>query len=137
MTTNGGILEVYYEGRWGKVCPSAFWNKHAGAVVCRQLGFPAAARTSSTIPKTSDSFFSSLDPNERAWVDFLNCAGDEKTIADCFYEETIETTSNCPRDYAAVDCTVEKREVGDNDDLFQLKVRALQLLLDVLQGTKK
>lgn len=79
------------------MCPSAYWNQQAGTVVCHQLKFAAATRTSSTIKKPSGS-------NEEVWVDYLSCAGDEETIADCFYEETIETTSSCSRDYAAVDC---------------------------------
>ncbi|XP_030829281.1 scavenger receptor cysteine-rich type 1 protein M160 [Strongylocentrotus purpuratus] len=133
MNTNGGILEVYYQGEWGKVCPSGYWNSNAATVVCRQLGFAATGY----VFNPSDFVDPDSDPNQKVWMDNVSCTGDEQTIVGCFSGEMVMTTSSCSGDVAAVLCGVEKKEVGDNDDLFKLKVRAVELLLDLLRGTKK
>ncbi|XP_064385063.1 deleted in malignant brain tumors 1 protein-like isoform X2 [Halichondria panicea] len=43
-TYTNGRLEVYYQGHWGTVCDSGFYQQDA-TVVCRQLGFLAALRS--------------------------------------------------------------------------------------------
>lgn len=35
-----GVVEVYYEGQWGKICDSAGeWSLQESAMVCRTLGY--------------------------------------------------------------------------------------------------
>ena len=37
-STHQGIVEVFYDGRWGPVC-SRNWGSFAARVVCGELGF--------------------------------------------------------------------------------------------------
>ena len=43
-TVNRGIVEVYCNGRWGRVCGDDF-SATAGHSVCRQLGYSVARRS--------------------------------------------------------------------------------------------
>ncbi|MCA9528428.1 MAG: hypothetical protein KC549_19220 [Myxococcales bacterium] len=69
---NHGRVEVYHEGQWGTVCDDS-WDINDANVVCRQLGYPAAA-------EAFQQFGGGADP---IWLDDVNCAGNEGGLAQC------------------------------------------------------
>lgn len=69
-----GRLEIYHDGIWGTVCGNN-WDKNAGRVVCRQLGYPGVDNLlrPSAFPSGSD----------KIWLDFVSCNGTEKSLSYC------------------------------------------------------
>ena len=70
-----GRVEVFYQGQWGTVCDD-LWDLQDATVVCRQLGFSAAARAVSAA-----SEFSTGDGP--IFLDDLSCNGDERSLGEC------------------------------------------------------
>ncbi|XP_072021373.1 scavenger receptor cysteine-rich domain-containing protein DMBT1-like [Amphiura filiformis] len=71
---NAGIVELYYDGKWGAICDDNFDDNDA-AVVCRQLGYSGV-----------ESWWSAEDElfrSSRIWLDELECVGDEDNILSC------------------------------------------------------
>ena len=70
-----GRVEIFYLGQWGTICDD-LWDIDDAAVVCRQLGFPAA-----------ESVFSATDRfptgNGEIFLDNLECSGAEIRLIDC------------------------------------------------------
>ena len=70
----GGKVEVFYNGKWGKICPNK-WNFEDVKVICRQLGFKSAvAEFVVTDVKGDDIPFVMSD---------VDCNGDEPELASC------------------------------------------------------
>ena len=71
-----GRVEVFYNGVWGTICDDR-WDISDARVVCRQLGYPDAARALywSQIPSGSGQI----------WLDDVACTGRERNIASCFH----------------------------------------------------
>ena len=70
----GGRVEVFYKGKWGKICRNK-WNFEDVKVVCRQLGFKrAVAEFVVTDAKDEDIPFVMSD---------VTCTGDEPQLASC------------------------------------------------------
>ncbi|XP_063954592.1 scavenger receptor cysteine-rich type 1 protein M160-like [Lytechinus pictus] len=129
--TNAGILEVYYEGIWRTACAAPNWNSDAATVACRQLGFAASADVANPMDYYSES------DNQQAHAlldDGLFCIGTEQFLADCM-EERPHIGERCPNGekFAAVNCAENKKA----EDYGDLKLRAVQLLLNLFHGTKK
>ncbi|NXW16699.1 HIPL1 protein, partial [Circaetus pectoralis] len=94
-----GRVEVYIDGEWGTVCDDG-WSSAAAAVVCRQLGFPYAARASK---KAEFGEGTSL----RILLDDVQCSGQEKTLLECAHADV--GTHNCSHEEdAGVVCSREE-----------------------------
>ncbi|NWW93372.1 LOXL3 oxidase, partial [Rhynochetos jubatus] len=71
---NEGRVEVFYNDEWGTICDDDFTLPNAH-VLCRHLGFVAATGWAH-----SAKYGQGVG---RIWLDNVNCAGSEKSIADC------------------------------------------------------
>ena len=70
----GGRVEVFYQGKWGKICRNK-WDFHDVEVICRQLGFKGAlAEFVMDDVKDEDIPFIMSD---------VDCNGDERKLASC------------------------------------------------------
>ena len=67
-------MEVHHNGEWGTVCDNG-WHWEDAQVVCRELGF------GNPINVTVRAFYGV----GRGQIWNLNCAGTERTVADCSY----------------------------------------------------
>ena len=70
----GGRVEVNYEGAWGTVCGNG-WDASDGEVVCRMLGYPDLRATGILGGGTGSIM-----------LDNVNCAGGEKSLAECQHD---------------------------------------------------
>ena len=68
---NEGVVEVYYNGRWGSVCYSG-WDKHDANIVCRQLGF-----------KSAELVDFGLRPIADILLDNIMCSSNDTILASC------------------------------------------------------
>ena len=69
-----GRVEVFYSGRWGRICHNK-WDIRDARVICRQLGFNDAIAefTGSDVEDSKRPFLMSG----------IECTGDEYEIASC------------------------------------------------------
>ena len=77
-TSYQGRVELYYQGQWGSVCSSRFDLREAN-VVCRQLGYPSAARF-----WPGNHFGQGTGPS---LLYNLECFGFESSIDKCFFTQ--------------------------------------------------
>ncbi|NWJ09256.1 DMBT1 protein, partial [Crypturellus undulatus] len=71
-----GRVEVKHEGQWGSVCSyDDSWDVHAASVVCRQLGWGTATRTSTYTPFGAGA--------GQIWLQPYFCSGTETMLSDC------------------------------------------------------
>ena len=66
-----GILEVYYNGRWGTVCNTG-WDDNNSNVVCMQMGYQASKSTEEFGPGTG-----------KILLDNVICPKNVTTLANC------------------------------------------------------
>ena len=73
-TNYAGKVEVFYQGKWGKICRNE-WDINDATVVCRQLGFQSALA----------EFIEMDTKNETIPVAMSNvaCTGQESFLASC------------------------------------------------------
>lgn len=69
-----GIVEVLYNGSWGKVCDDSI-NEATAVVVCRQLGHGNSGRV---VPRIAIEHGSGT-----TWLQKLKCIGSERRIDEC------------------------------------------------------
>ena len=69
-----GRVEVQHNGIWGTVCDTGLDLKGV-QVLCRQLGFGKAVVAIRNSPYGQGT--------RKNWLTYLNCDGDERTVADC------------------------------------------------------
>ena len=77
------LVEVYYNGQWGTVCPT-YWNHMIyplGRVVCRQLGYHHFITATSAFMQGLNTF--DANKNQRVLLVTLSCTGNEKDVEDC------------------------------------------------------
>lgn len=75
LSPGRGRVEVFAGGRWGTVCDDA-WDTKAAAVVCRQLGFPYAARAAKRAEFGEGRGLPIL-------LDDVRCTGSERNLLEC------------------------------------------------------
>ncbi len=76
--TSQGRVEVLYSGKWGTVCDT-MWDQNDANVVCRQLGYMRAERSSS-----GSEFGPSWGP---VWMNNVACEGDETSLEYCGHNQ--------------------------------------------------
>ena len=71
-----GRVEIYYNGEWGTVCRD-IWDLRDAIVVCRQLGYLTAQRTSiGSGPEFGPG-------TGTIWLDNVSCRGTESMLSSC------------------------------------------------------
>ena len=68
---NEGLVEVYFNGRWGTVCHNN-WNDKLASLVCVQLGLSSSGKAADFAPGTGNLFLSNII-----------CSENETTLASC------------------------------------------------------
>ena len=86
----GGRVEVYYRGRWGKICRTE-WDINDANVACKQLGFKGALAEFMTGMNTTDI-------NITVVMSDVACTGEESVLAQCNRSDGEHT---CPEDIGA------------------------------------
>ena len=69
-----GRVEVFYEGRWGKICRNE-WDIDDVKVVCKQLGFKSALAEFIGVD--------TKDENVSIAISNVACTGQESVLASC------------------------------------------------------
>ena len=90
-TENEGRVEVYHNGKWGRVCGDG-WDMNNAVIVCKELGFGQA----SSIQLSTEQYSGQI------WLNNLNCDGTELIIAQCSHEGW--DNDACIFNYVGVTC---------------------------------
>lgn len=69
-----GRIEVFHNGEWGTICDDS-WDIDDAKVVCRQMGYPGAAKALQGSEVTSGS--------GQIWLDDVACSGKEQHVESC------------------------------------------------------
>ena len=86
----GGRVEVFYKGKWGKICTNG-WDFNDAQVICRQLGFEEAL-AEFIGPNIKDGNITSV------MVD-VYCTGAEDELASCARTDgKLNVPSQCQED---------------------------------------
>jgi len=85
----GGRVDVFYQGKWGKICRNE-WDLNDVKVVCNQLGFKSAL---------AEFIGSSIkDENIPVLMSKVSCTGEESDLASC---NRIDGQNECQDDKGA------------------------------------
>ncbi|XP_055959267.1 scavenger receptor cysteine-rich domain superfamily protein [Patella vulgata] len=105
-----GSLEVLHDGTWKSVCADGF-DKKAGQVVCRQLGFLNINRTDEVNIYGGKN--SRLTSQHSFWLNDIVCGGNETRLEDCGHSTWGQ--SNCSSaGEVGVKCEQSVRLIGNN-----------------------
>ncbi|XP_071111387.1 uncharacterized protein [Haliotis cracherodii] len=99
-TPGEGVLELYYEGQWGRVCSTGFGVEEA-TVACRMLGHKTIGASSTHHTKTS---------TPPVILDKVQCLGTELSFNEClhypWYDVDCSTSTvagiRCPSEYSQI-----------------------------------
>ena len=90
---NEGIVEVYYNGRWGSVCNDG-WDECDARIVCKQLGF-----------KSAELAYFGKRPRADIILDNIICSSSNTVLASCgHYGVGINVGCNSQYVVAGVKC---------------------------------
>ncbi|XP_031566702.1 uncharacterized protein LOC116301735, partial [Actinia tenebrosa] len=71
---NEGLVEVFFNGTWGRICTSS-WDINDAKVVCRSLRLP---------PATYPIYYNTFRAVKKIkWMNRLQCSGNETSLAEC------------------------------------------------------
>ena len=73
-TNYAGRVEVYYQGKWGKICRNE-WDINDVKVVCRQLGFQSALAEFIGMDTKAETI--------SVLMSDVECTGQESVLASC------------------------------------------------------
>ena len=94
-----GIVQVYINRQWGRICDSS-WDYKDAEVVCRELGFPYAQTAS-----CCGRYFG--EGSGPALLHGVDCTGEEKSLFHC--RHVVVSGSSCGRrESAGVICKLNK-----------------------------
>ena len=74
LNVDQGIVEVFYGGVSGLVCGEG-WSLNNAHVVCRQLGYSKALKTTATLESQSEM--------DWFWIGDSECHGNETRLVEC------------------------------------------------------
>ncbi|PIK35778.1 hypothetical protein BSL78_27398 [Apostichopus japonicus] len=97
-----GIVEVLYNGSWGKVCDDSI-NEATAVVVCRQLGHGNSGRV---VPRSAIEHGSGT-----TWLQQLKCIGSERRIDECSHGGWKSHFCNHSKNVGVI-CDISVRLVG-------------------------
>ncbi|XP_019861760.1 PREDICTED: neurotrypsin-like [Amphimedon queenslandica] len=101
VTNTRGVVEVYFNSRWGPICIKDSSYNHIGDVVCHQLGFNGGS---------SGSVSHDNPLNTEAVLTTVTCEKDMLVILQCRYETSV---SSCePSESVEVHCNTAR--LSDN-----------------------
>ena len=85
----GGRVEIFYRGKWGKICRKG-WDFNDVKVVCTQLGFKGAIAEfiTSEVKKEALPYLMTK----------VSCSGDELKLSSC---KRTDGENGCPYDKGA------------------------------------
>ncbi|KAE8585585.1 hypothetical protein XENTR_v10021367 [Xenopus tropicalis] len=105
-----GRLEIHINGEWGTVCNDKF-DSQAGAVVCRQLGYPFVLKVARRAEFGEGNGL-------RILLDEVKCEGGEKTLLDCRRSKIGQHDCTHEEDVGVV-CGMEEMEDEEELQLSQ------------------
>ncbi|KPP75152.1 hypothetical protein Z043_105621, partial [Scleropages formosus] len=91
-----GRVEVFNNGEWGVIC-NYKWSIANEKVICRALG--CGTRT------VSSTEHSSTNPPKKAWMNEINCTGEEKHLWDCLFNGWGITPCNYDTQHIIINCS--------------------------------
>ena len=92
--SNGQVEIGFNEQFWGGICHSG-WSNVEATVVCKMRGFDKG------LPTFRSTFGSGV---QHAWLNSVNCFGEEKSILDCAYTARDARCANYNNYRAGVIC---------------------------------
>ncbi|XP_066015715.1 fibroblast growth factor receptor 1-A [Pocillopora verrucosa] len=108
----GGRVEVFYKGKWGKICTNG-WDFNDAQVICRQLGFEEALA----------EFIGSnvKDGNITSVMVDVSCTGEEVELASCARTDgKLNVPAQCRGDGKGSQalCQPKNKEVLGKENLY-------------------
>ena len=104
-----GGVEVFNDGRWGRICIDRFSTMSAftidAGVICRELGFPfGSLLEQGEVSRRNDladaDYLENGEPGELVWASDVVCSGLEDRLGECLFPEDFGTNpTNNGNDY--------------------------------------
>ena len=119
-----GVVEVFANDEWGRVC-SEDWGLSEANIVCKNLGFEGAIEARGEVSDPQTDLY---------WLAGVNCSGSETGLCDCLIPNGI-TNSNCADNSdAGVLCQSEHITPLIRMPMEQKKVPIVVIEVSLFQG---
>ena len=90
-----GIVQLYYNSRWGNICDDSYYSSSEADVICHQLGYTGAS-SYSRAGRTSYG----TDTNQMI-IDDVDCAINYLTLLQCSFSTYIDSECTNTNSYDA------------------------------------